>query len=68
MDPMQIRLNDALYHERLAAAEQARRRASWVRAPRLIERLRLAIVKRLSVVGKRRTHPLDRRRTSRSPS
>jgi hypothetical protein len=52
MDPMQIRLNEVLYRERLAAAEQARRRATWVRAPRLLERLRLAIVRRLSALGR----------------
>jgi hypothetical protein len=48
MDPMQIRLSQALYRERLAAAEQARQqRATWVAAPGLIDRLRRAIGARL---------------------
>ncbi len=52
MDPMQIRLNEVLYCERLAAAEQARRRATWVAAPGLIERLWPAIKRQLSALGR----------------
>lgn len=48
MDLMQIWLNETLYRERLAAAEQERhRRATWVVAPGPIQRLRLAIGRQL---------------------
>jgi hypothetical protein len=53
MDPMQIRLNEALYRERLAAAEQERRRTTWVVVPGPIERLRLTIGRQLLALGRR---------------
>jgi hypothetical protein len=43
MDPMQIRLNEVVYNERLKAVEQARRRAMWTPVPGLIDRLWQAV-------------------------
>jgi hypothetical protein len=54
MDPMTSRLAQIQYQERLDAAEAARqRRATWVAAPSLIDRLRQAIGKQLIVLGQR---------------
>jgi hypothetical protein len=52
LDPTTIRLNETLYNERLQAAAQARqRRASWVAAPHLIDRLRSALARQLIAVA-----------------
>ena len=51
-DPNTIRLNVALYRERLQAAEQARqRRATWTSGAHVVDRLRLVISRRLMMLG-----------------
>ena len=53
-----IRLNETLYRERLQAAAEARqRRATWIAAPRLIDRLRQAIGNRLISLGQQMWSP-----------
>lgn len=47
MDPMQIRLNEVLYRERLEAAAQARRLTTKPAGRSLIERVRDAIGARM---------------------
>ena len=51
IDPTTIRLNETLYRQRLQAAAEARRRATWVAAPSPIERLQQAIGERLISLG-----------------
>jgi hypothetical protein len=51
IDPTTIRLNETLYRQRLQAAAEARRRATWVADPSPIERLQQAIGNRLVSLG-----------------
>ena len=61
IDKITIQLNETLYRERLQAAAEARqRRATWVAAPNLIERLRQAIGTRLINLGQQRQAPAAR--------
>ena len=61
IDKTTIQLNETLYRERLQAAAEARqRRATWIAAPSLIDRLRPAIGKRLISLGQRMQAPAAR--------
>ena len=65
IDKTTIQLNETLYRERLQAAAEARqRRATWVAAPSLIERLRQAIGTRLISLGQQIQVPAGRARMS----
>jgi hypothetical protein len=60
-DPSNFQLYKALHQEQLHAAAEARqRRATWVAAPSLIDRLRQAIGARLIRLGQRMQAPAAR--------
>ena len=61
IDPSNFQLYQALHHEQLQAAAEARqRRATWVAAPSPIERLRQALGARLIRIGQRMQAPAAR--------
>jgi hypothetical protein len=61
IDPSNFQLYKALHQEQLQAAAEARqRRATWVTAPNLIDRLRQALGTRLVRLGQRIQMPIAR--------
>ena len=61
IDPSNFQLYKALHQEQLQAAAEARhRRAIWVAAPSVIDRLRQAIATRLIRLGQRMQMPAAR--------